>query len=130
MKQFEVVGFTTSFDEWFRIQMSKEATYLKMDRDCIQFAMKQTGFMTELKAEIGTEEYRVVYEAKTRATDSLNGVVIDGPLYAVSYIEVADTTAEKTVYQQYLDPDTFEVKEGYWYPKKTMYKVRYGFLEK
>ena len=129
MKQFEVTGFTTSFDEWIKIHVNKDIKYNSMDHNCLRFAMRQHGFMTALKATIGTEEYKVGSEEKTITTDTLDDVVIDGPLYSVYYLDVDDMSAEKTVYKQYVNPHTFETKEGMWYPTKRFYRVRCGFLD-
>lgn len=118
--KFEVASITTSFDKWYTGALENGE---KMDADCIAFARGQHAFMT---APTGMFD-KQVYSAKARSAETLDGLVLDGPLYRISIAEIDDTNSEKSIYRKYVDPQTFEVKEGFWYSKKKVYKIRYGF---
>jgi hypothetical protein len=125
VKQFDVFNITTNYADWRQWLINTEKTTgveFSMDKSCFAFARAQKAFMTSVLAIFGT----TTYEAKSRVTDTLDGVTLDGLLYTVETYETADETAEKTVMRKYLDPDTFETKEGLWYPNKKIYKIRYG----
>lgn len=118
--KFEVASITTSFDKWYTGALENGE---KMDDDCIAFARGQHAFMT---APTGMFD-KQVYSAKARSAETLDGLVLDGPLYRISIAEIDDTNSEKSIYRKYVDPNTFEPKEGFWYSKKKVYKIRYGF---
>lgn len=118
--KFEVASITTSFDKWYTGALENGE---KMDADCIAFARGQHAFMT---APTGIFD-KQVYSAKARSAETLDGLVLDGPLYRISIAEIDDTNSEKSIYRKYVDPNTFEPKEGFWYSKKKVYKIRYGF---
>jgi hypothetical protein len=121
--KFEVAYITTSFDKWYTGALENGE---KMDTECIAFAKGQHAFMT---APTGMFD-RLVYSAKARTAETLDGLVLDGPLYRISVTEIDDETSEKSIYRKYIDTETFETKEGFWYSKKKAYKIRYGFLNK
>lgn len=121
--QFEVFAITTDFTLWFdSISSYIEESKAAIDEECIAFAKRQAAYMTAPTAMFGD----VIYIAKTILSDTLENVVTNGPLYAVMSEQVEDRSAEKTAFKKYIDPKTFEVKEGLWYPMKKRYKIRYG----
>ena len=122
-KKFEVAGITTSFEKWY-VGVLEHGEYL--DAECIAFAKVQPAFMTAPTALFDKQ----LYSAKARMAETLEGLLLDGPLYRISVTEIDDETGEKSIYRKYVDPQTFEMKEGFWYPKKKAYKIRYGFLDK
>jgi chlorite dismutase len=123
-RKFEVSFITTDYVTW----LSSYADSLNaqdqtmLDKECIAFAKRQSAYMMAPTAMFDN----TMYAAKSRVSDTLEGVVIDGPLYRVTVEEVEDKTAEKTEFKKYIDPETFEVKEGFWYPMKKRYRLRYG----
>jgi hypothetical protein len=117
--KFEVAYITTSFEKWY-VNLLEQGKYL--DAECIAFAKAQPAFMT---APTGIFD-KQVYSAKARSAETLDGLVLDGPLYRISIAEIDDTNSEKSIYRKYVDPNTFEPKEGFWYSKKKVYKIRYG----
>jgi hypothetical protein len=125
---FEVSMITTDYVTWFTnmydsaVSYNNEFVFPKLDETCLSFAKKQQAFMLGPTAIFGPS----VYVAKSRSADTLDGVVIDGPLYRVEYAMTDDTSAEKTVERKYIDPVTFLPMDGLWYPQKKTYKVRYG----
>jgi hypothetical protein len=124
-RQFEVSMITTDYVTWFTKMYDDVMSYdkePKIDEDCIKFAKQQQAFMLAPTALFG----QLVYAAKSRSADTLDGVVIDGPLYRVEYYMTDDTSAEKTVERTYIDPVSFAPMHGLWYPQKKAYKVRYG----
>jgi hypothetical protein len=125
-KPFEVFGITTDYVTWLSAYVDKQSTEnSELDENCIKFAKGQQAYMLSPTAIFGN----VVYASKSRRSNTLEGVVIDGPLYRVNVEEVDDKSAEKTVFTKYIDPETFELKEGLWYPKKKQYRLRYGVIE-
>lgn len=127
---FEVSMITTDYVIWFTRTwdcfMSHGTEILKpeMDGACIEFAKRQQAFMLAPVAIFGNQ----VYAAKSKKADTLDGVVIDGPLYSVETYMTDDKSAGKTVERTYMDPETFVVQHGLWYPQKKAYKVRYGTI--
>lgn len=124
---FEVYNITTSFIEWTNDFFSKENSKdpdMKeiMDDSCWAFAEKQCAFMMTPTAKFGND----IYVAKRKRVSSLDGVVIDGPLYRVSITQIDDIEAGKIEKRSYINPETFEKEFGLWYPKKTAYIIRYG----
>jgi hypothetical protein len=126
-RQFEVSMITTNFGEWFTRMYDDVLSYdtkANIDSECIKFAKKQQAFMLAPTAIFGSQ----VYVAKSRLSETLDDVVIDGPLYRVEAYMTDDTSADKTVERTYVDPNTFETLEGLWYPQKKVYKIRFGML--
>ena len=128
-RQFEVSMITTDYVVWFTKMYDDYLSYApdgfpkpELDESCVLFAKKQHAFMLAPTAIFGS----LVYVAKSRSTESLDNVVLDGPLYRLEYYMADDTSAEKTVERTYIDPVTFLPIHGLWYPQKKMYKVRYG----
>lgn len=123
---FEVAGITTDIYVWLQSFDHKEdLTFTGFFNDsCIDFAKKQKAFMTAPTAKFGN----IVYGTKTKTVESLDSVVLDGPLYRVEQITAYDITKEKNVLQNYLDENTFEKVFGLYYPIKTSYKIRYGVV--
>lgn len=121
---FQVCFITTSFKDWYInvLEQSNKFENMKIDEVCIAFAKKQQAFMLAPTGIFG----QTMYVAKTRIVETLDGLVIDGPLYHITTAEIDDMDSEKTVQTKYIDPVTFELKEGPWYSKKQVYKVRYG----
>ena len=118
-KKFEVASITTSFDKWYTGALENGE---KMDAECIAFAKGQHAFMT---APTGIFD-KQVYAAKSCIAETIDGLVLDGPLYRISIEEIDDTNSEKSIYRKYVDPNTFEPKEGFCHSKKKGYKIRYG----
>lgn len=123
-KQFEVSFITTDYVTWLSSYADSlnAQDQMMLDKECIAFAKRQSAYMMAPTAMFGD----TMYAAKSKVSDTLEGVVIDGPLYRVTTEEVEDKTAEKTEFKKYNDPETFEVKEGLWYPMKKRYRLRYG----
>ena len=126
---FEVSMITTDYVTWFTKMYDDYLSYApdgfpkpELDEACVLFAKKQQAFMLAPTAIFGP----IVYAAKSRSADTLDGVVIDGPLYRIETYMADDTSAEKTVERRYVDPVTFLPMHGLWYPQKKRYKVRYG----
>jgi len=127
-QRFEVSMITTDYDTWFTrvygaaISSNIEELVPKLDETCLSFAKRQQAFLLAPTAIFGP----VVYSAVSRAADTLDDIVIDGPLYRVEYYMLDDTSAEKTVERKYIEPVTSLPTYGLWYPQKKVYKVRYG----
>jgi hypothetical protein len=126
---YEVFGVTTSYSEWLVDSIEKSSLgcngqEFEMDSNCIEFAQKQSVFMTAPTAKFGN----TLFVARTRLTPSLKDIRLDGPLYRVFTVKVDDIEAGKIVTRSYVDPDTFEIMFGPWYPKKTEYIIRYGIV--
>lgn len=126
-RKFEVSMITTDYVTWFTKMYDDILSYdaePKIDEVCIRFAKKQQAFMLAPTALFGSH----VYVAKSRSADTLDGVVVDGPLYRVAAYMIDDTTTEKTVERKYIDPVSFAPMYGLWYPQKKAYKILYGEL--
>jgi len=124
-QSFEVYGITTDYVTWFTQFMDvadPKTGFELFDDDCRAFAKKQNAFMITPTALFG----KTTFAAKSRLSYTLDGLVLDGPLYRIFAIEDFDETAEKSVEQTYIDPVTFQTKTGLWYPKKKIYKIIYG----
>jgi hypothetical protein len=127
---FEVSMITTDYVIWFTKMYDDLLSYgdnnykPELDKSCLEFAKKQQAYMLAPTAIFGSQ----IYAAKSKTADTLDGVVIDGPLYRVECYVADDMSAEKTVEKTYIDPVTFLPTHGLWYPQKKMYKVRYGQL--
>lgn len=126
---FEVFEVTTSYSKWLIDCVEKSSSGwngqdFEMDSNCLEFAQKQSVFMTAPTAKFGN----ALFVSYTRRTPSLKDVLIDGPLYRVFTVKVDDIEAGKIEERSYVDPDTFETMFGLWYPKKTEYVVRYGIV--
>ena len=128
-RKFEVSMITTDYVTWFTKMYDDYLSYatdgfhkLELDEACVLFAKKQQAFMLAPTAIFGP----IVYASKSRSADTLDDVVIDGPLYRIETYMADDTSAEKTVERRYVDPVTFLPTHGLWYPQKKRYKVRYG----
>lgn len=80
---FEVVGITTSYDEWLANSVSQivagKVGPINMNRECINFAERQQLFMLSPCALLGPKTYIAV----SKIFDRLEDVYIDGPLHQV-----------------------------------------------
>lgn len=119
---FEVAFITTSFDEWYTNTLEHGE---KPDGECLAFARAQKAFMLAPTGLFGQS----LYVVKARMSETLDGLVLPGILYRISKTEIDDMDSEKNVYRKYVDPTSFEPKEGFWHSKKTVYKLRYGILQ-
>jgi hypothetical protein len=130
---FDVSYITTSFAEWKVHVLEKEAlvkseniqlnTHSKFTKDCFEFASKHKAFMLASTGLFGDS----LYMAITSRTDSLEGFVVDGPLYMVTEALIDDIKSGKILENQsYTDPITFMPMVGLWYAKKKTYIIRYG----
>ncbi len=125
---FEVSMITTDYVMWFTKMYDDYLSYPdavpkpELDEACVAFAKKQHAFMLAPTAMFGS----LVYSAKTLSVESLDDVVIGGPLYRVETYLKDDLEAGKTIERTYIDPVSFMPKYGAWYPQKKMYRVRYG----
>jgi hypothetical protein len=124
---FEVSMITTDYVKWFAkacedMLPHQDRIKINIDGHCIEFAKRQKVFMLAPTAIFGT----IMYAAKSKIVDTLDGIFIDGPLYRVEYVVKDDISAEKTVERTYVDPTTSLPMHGLWYPQKKMYNVRYG----
>jgi hypothetical protein len=123
---FVTHNITTDFETWFSTQERHNRPY---DKDTIKFAKKQHAFMLAITAMFGT----LVYGTRSIQVDSLDDVILSGPLFSVHSTEVFDEVEGIPVFQPYIDPYTFETKIGLSYPekgiyRKKVYKVVYGVV--
>lgn len=126
---FDVSCITTSYDKWkeysdnqFKMYESMDETIL-YDEECDIFARKQKAYMLGPVGIFG----HTLYEAMTRESDSLDGVVLNGPLLSIIKVSVDDISKEKTEYREnYFNKKTFQIESGLWYPQKTLFKLRFG----
>ena len=117
---FELYAITTDYVTWLSDRIKNDT--LNTSEECLKFAKRQKAFMLAPTALFD----KITYSARSTQVDSLDGLMISGPLLDVHPVSVSDETAGKTVMQTYRDPTTFEEKTGLWYPQKTAYIVRYG----
>jgi len=117
-----VTWFTRMYDDIFSYNIDSNIINPKLDESCLSFAKKQQAFMLAPTASFGS----IIYAVNSKMVDTLDNIVINGPLYRVNYKMVDDMSTEKTVERTYVDPVTFRTKHGPWYSQKKVYKVRYG----
>jgi hypothetical protein len=126
--KFEVAGITTSYDEWEKNNLKYINEYLNakfsdvFTEECVDFAKSQHAYMTSPTALFGGDCFVV----KFMKVKSLDGIILDGPLYIIHTIDVEDIDAGKTVERAYKNPDNFQEEFGLWYPKIKMFNIRYG----
>ena len=134
-------SLTTSYDEW-RPLVDKHLNfdmgtgdYAKIkkrpefDAVCEKFARAQRAYMTGPTGIFHDN----VYVARTVAVptaDHLFAMSNTGPLYIVFKEYIDDIDAGKTEERFYMNPNTFEMMYGLWYPHKAQYRLRYGVREK
>jgi hypothetical protein len=126
VKQFEACAITTDFASWFihNFLCYADDDKIIFDKNCFDFAKRQHVYMIAPAAMFGN----AIYAAKTKIFDSLENVVIDGPLYSIVAEQIEDRTAYKNDIKQYIDSQTREVKKELCYPMKKRYIVKYGVI--
>lgn len=135
-------SLTTSYEEWrplvdryLDLNLDDYGDYLKVqkqpefDEVCEKFARSQKAFMTGPTGIF----HDIVYTArsvKLPTADHLFSMSNTGPLYMIFKEYVDDVDAGKTEERFFVDPDTFQLMRGLWYPYKAQYRLRYGVREK
>lgn len=130
---FEVAGITTSYEEWEKFfvdyinkqnRMSDHSFSIKIEfnDECKKFAKLQHAFMTTPTSLFG----KITFVSKSIKVNTLENMVLEGPLHNVHTISIDDIDAGKTVERHYVDKASFQPMFGMWYPKKEIYLIRYG----
>jgi hypothetical protein len=129
-REFEVSNITTDYLKWSDNMFDHILSYTEtdcvpeIDNFCLEFAKKHQAYMLAPTAKFG----HLFYLSESKVVDTLDNVIIDGPLYRVYAFMKDDTSAEKTEERKYIDPVSFAPRYGLWYPQKKMYKIRYGYI--
>lgn len=127
---FEVCGLTTSLTEWMewvKARINHDIFDIDLSDPIIKsFIENQSLFMTLPFSKIGS----MLFESRSILVEKeqLEYLKLDGPLHNIYKIQVEDKTKEM-IHGTYMNMETFKEEKGMVYPKKNVYRIRYGMAQ-